>query len=473
MNSGPKSKREGLVFGYDTGGYSDTHSNRTTRRQHNKAKPGRFYRGRPTVNYVAYNNAVAQSSYTSYSATSAGTWNAKHPNAIRAYNAQGSDITGYYNGGVTDATNTYHAHWQFDEILNKPVVVMDCFDANWKAKSFGVSTNAWSTYGMTTGSKYVISWLQWTTHTNKAVSAGVYCKNSSGSTNFWDGRSSGSDTTALNTKAREWQRVYKVYTVSSSHHVATDYSIIYMYGHSNSPNGAGITIKIADVQIELNTDHPSSFLDSNTSGNTTTRSSTNSLIDLTKTRDIDVSNVSFDSNGFIEFDGTDDHINLADNPQAGDTAASWEFVVKFHQTHDDDTSTYRQLYIQEASIWVAQYHHKIGIDIHKDNGSWFDGDGGRNTGSQTAVVDANIWYHVVFTFNNGVIKGYLNNVLQFTTTVSGMTGGIRTGSTPRRIGRRSSQPLDGLLPIAKLYDTDLSAAEVKQNFNSYRKRFNL
>jgi hypothetical protein len=41
-----------------------------------------------------------------------------------------------------------------------------------------------------------------------------------------------------------------------------------------------------------------------------TRSSTQSLIDLTKTSTINVSNVSFDSTGQPTFDGTDDYIEL-------------------------------------------------------------------------------------------------------------------------------------------------------------------
>ena len=205
-----------------------------------------------------------------------------------------------------------------------------------------------------------------------------------------------------------------------------------------------------------------------------TRSDTASLIDLKRTTNIDTSNISFNSStGQPHFDGSDDFIDLANNPQVLDTQASWEFVVKFDVTHDDDTGTYRQLYIQESSVWIAQYLDKIGIDIAKDNGNWFDGNGGNTTSSQTAVVDANIWYHVVFTFNNGVIKGYLNNVLQFTTTVSGMTGGIRSGQTPRRIGRRTNQPLDGEMPVVRLYDTDLSALQVETNFKAYKNRFNI
>ncbi len=115
---GPNIERDGLVFGYDTMEVASTNPSFNNFLPYkNQGKGGRFFKGKPTTNFIAYQNAVAQSSYTTYSATSSGTWNAKHPNAIRAYNAEGTQITGYVNTGVTDYTNTYHAHWQFDKIL--------------------------------------------------------------------------------------------------------------------------------------------------------------------------------------------------------------------------------------------------------------------------------------------------------------------------------------------------------------------
>ena len=202
----------------------------------------------------------------------------------------------------------------------------------------------------------------------------------------------------------------------------------------------------------------------------TSRSSTQGLIDLKNTVSIDLSAVSFNSTAQPEFDGVDDSIPLASNLQNGDGAGSWEFVVNFDQCHSVDTSTYRQIYIQEASIWVAQYFGYIGIDIYKDNGSWFDGNGGVNTGSQIGPVVKDTWYHGVFTFNQGVIKGYLNGQLNFTNTVSGMTA-IQNGNTPRYIGRRTGQFLDGELPIFKVYNIALSQAEVTQNYNAQKNRF--
>ncbi len=203
------------------------------------------------------------------------------------------------------------------------------------------------------------------------------------------------------------------------------------------------------------------------------RSSTASLIDLKRTVNIDVSNISFDSAGQPDFDGTDDYIPLASNLQNGDSAGSWEFVVNFDECHNDDTSTYRQIYIQESSVWIAQYYDKIGIDMHKDNGGWFDGNGGLNTSSQIGPVVKDTWYHGIFTFDQGVIKGYLNGVLGFTTTQSGMSS-IKNGATHRNIGRRSNNlHLNGELPVFKLYDKALSQAEVTQNYKAYKNRFNI
>ena len=203
-----------------------------------------------------------------------------------------------------------------------------------------------------------------------------------------------------------------------------------------------------------------------------TRSATQGLLDLTGNRDLNLSTVSFDSDAQMIFDGTDDMIELTDNPQSGMNSVSWEFVSYFDLVHDNETSTYRQLYIQESSVWIGQYFDYIGIDIQKDNNVWFDGNGGRNTNSKIGPVNSGQYYHVVFTWDGTNVKGYLNGELGFTTAISGLTG-IRPGSAPRRIGRRSGNPLIGQLPSTKLYSRALTAAEVKNNFNNYKGRFNL
>jgi len=219
-----------------------------------------------------------------------------------------------------------------------------------------------------------------------------------------------------------------------------------------------------EYQVEINT-HPTQFT-------TGTRSATQGLLDRTGNETINLSDVSFNSNSEMIFDGTDDFIPLVDNPQNGENSVSWEFITKFDLVHDNETSTYRQLYIQESSVWIGQYYDYIGIDIAKDNGSWFDGNGGRVTSSKIGPVNSGEYYHVVFTWDGTNVKGYLNSELGFTTAISGLTG-IRNGVTPRRIGRRSGNPLIGEMPIVKLYNRTLTAAEVLQNFNATKSRFGL
>lgn len=223
-------------------------------------------------------------------------------------------------------------------------------------------------------------------------------------------------------------------------------------------------IYVKDFQVEQN-DYCTPYVDG-------TRSSTGALLDLAGGMNLDISTVSFDTNGQMTFDGSDDYIDIASNPSTGDSAASWEFVVKFDAVHDNETSVYRQLYIQEASVWIAQYYDYIGLDIRKDNNSWFDGNGGVVTSSQLGPVSSGTWYHGVWTFDSGNINGYLNNSLQVTKAISGMTG-IIVGTTPRRFGRRSSQPLIGDMPVFRVYNKALTAAEVEQNFLGFKTRFGI
>tara|TARA_R110000822_G_C15312239_1_gene492973 strand:- start:957 stop:2333 length:1377 start_codon:yes stop_codon:yes gene_type:complete len=458
MHSGPHIITDGLVFGYDTGQFSESNPNFNTFKPHrNQGRgAGRFFKGKPITNFIAYQNAVAQDTYTPYSRTSSGTWDAKHPNAIRAYNAQGSDLTGYVNSGVTDWTNTYHAHWQFDSILRKPVVVMDCFDSNWKAKSFDCNTSAWSTYGMTTGSKYVISWLQWTSNTNKYLSTGIYCKNTSGSRNFYDGRS-GNEASVKNTKTSTWQRVYKVYTISSAHDVTQDYQRIYMYGHYGT-NGAGVTVKIADVQLELNTDHPTAFLDSISTDSKTSRSSTASILDLAKTTDIDVSNVSFNSDGLPTFDGTDDIINTGMFTSRNPTyePLTIEAIVKSDTTSNarmwlDATSngTNQRLY---CALPYAGSSSPMGVQAS----AW-----------SISTPQNTDFHHIVITMNGTTCQLYLDGVAHSSKAYTSY------GLQSINIGGRNGYRWIGKIPVVKMHNKALSATEVEQNFKAYKNRFDI
>ena len=434
---------DALVFAYDTG---DTRNS---------------YRGEPTVNYIAHQNAVAQSSYTSYSATSNGTWNAKHSNAIRAYNIDGGDITVYINTGVGDWTNTYHAHWQYDIELGKPVAVMQALDGNWKAKSFGAGMGAWSSLGMSAGQKYTISWLQWTSDLNLCADTGFYSRNTSNTWGFHDGRSNGnSKNTLLNT----WQRVSYTFTVNAVRNLNDSNGNVYMYGHTTSNIGG--TLKIADVQLELK-DHATQFtgLTSGTNGRTT-RSSTQGLLDLTGNSTIDLANVSFDANAQMFFDGTDDRIILPPGslPTIGTNDFTLEFVCK-----NTRTNSYNHFF----SV-LDQYH--ISFKSYNVNGLLYvyRTSALSTTNSIPAYIPSrNDYYHIVAKRQGDNMQIYIN----------GESQGVKTGWGDVSIDNNlynsyigwgaGTEYSGGHYAIAKIYNRALTAAEVRNNYNQYKGRFNL
>ena len=256
----------------------------------------------------------------------------------------------------------------------------------------------------------------------------------------------------------EWKKYESTWTSSNTYGF-----ISYWWPNSTTDPYA---IDMCDFQVEINKGHSTNFVEG-------TRSNTESIIDLTGQRQLDTSNIEWSDLQHPHFHGASHYIDMSDNPQNGEQFASWEFVTKFDVIYPTDTSVYRQLYIQESSVWIAQYGTRmVGIDIAKDSGSWFDGNGGNVTSSQIGPVSSDIWYHIVFTWDGSNVKGYLNNELQFTTAISGLTS-IRNGATPRRIGRRSNQPFFGDIPIVRLYSKSLTQKEVTQNYLSFKNRFDL
>jgi hypothetical protein len=433
-SANPNIVEDGLVFMYDTA---------------NK----KSYVGEPTINYIYHQNAVAQSSYTTNFATTDGTYSTKHPKAIRAYNAAGTQLSNYYNSGVTDAANTYHGHWQYDPILKKPVVVMNDVDGQWKAKSFGTGMSSWSSYGKGYGDTYTISWLQWVDHLSKNAKAGLYSRTTGGTNGFHDGQANSAS--AYNTKLRTWQRVYQTYTTSSVRDLDSTYLSIYMYGHYN----VRATVKVADVQFTWG-DHPAQFSAENE------RTATEGLIDRTGNSTIDLSNVSFDNNAQITFDGTDDYAEVADQDSLDlTTAMSFEFVVK---ADSSQSNLYPRLI--DKTVYLIHLSSTSPFGIYQN----ITTSGGLRQTGVGSVVTSGSWTHIVCTYDGQYGKIYVDAELVKTRDFGSVLA-CNTNSSSLRIAGdgTTNRPLNGEMPISKIYNKVLTASEVLQNFNATRSRFGL
>lgn len=85
-------------------------------------------------------------------------------------------------------------------------------------------------------------------------------------------------------------------------------------------------------------------------------------------------------------------------------------------------------------------------------------------------IYVNNWYHVVGTWDGTTQRLYKNNVLSLS---SAQTGTLVTGSSTSYMLSLETESLNGYMPIARIYNRALSAAEIQQNFNAQKARFGL
>jgi|14BtaG_2_1085337.scaffolds.fasta_scaffold00495_7 hypothetical protein len=195
-----------------------------------------------------------------------------------------------------------------------------------------------------------------------------------------------------------------------------------------------------------------------------TRSATGSLIDLTGTNDIDVSDVSFDSNAQMTFDGTDDYISI---PTYTFGNGSWTLNA---WVNPNVVSGYN-IMSNSSGGPVANAFGFNGGKIHYRNydGVWRDHDG--NT-----TLPVNNWYMLTWvnyegaSASDGTMKMYVNGVADSDTFNSYTTN----GGPCNAIGRNwTSSFYNGKIPQVSINTKSLSDAEVRQNFNATKSRFQL
>jgi hypothetical protein len=187
---------------------------------------------------------------------------------------------------------------------------------------------------------------------------------------------------------------------------------------------------------------------------TGTRSATQGLLPVIGNSTIDLSNVSFDSNAQMTFDGTDDYLEVTSN-----------------------LGTLSQYTIEHVSFKGAENRMPISfrsgpIFYQYGDNSWYythGGVSGEYYYPKTKTING--WGHWVIVYNGSFVRIYRNGVYegqQATSGTANWTGGMRIGNYGY-----GSHPWLGQIAIAKMYNRALSDNEVKQNYQQYKTRFNL
>ena len=248
--------------------------------------------------------------------------------------------------------------------------------------------------------------------------------------------------------AGEWQRVSHTFTYSGTSNLDWRFRSI-NYNQSK--------VYIANIQLEVG---------SNASPFTaTSRSDTASLIDLKRTTDIDVSNISFDSTGQPEFDGSNDYIYI-DEGILNVSSFTVEAIVNITSTGNYNKPIFTCGNLSSTGIWFLKHRSGLGNRLVMHG---YDGVNPRiDVQSTNAVPDAENT-HVAVTFNGTSYQIYINGVADG----NSVSDNAIAASSDNYIGRQGSTYLLGDVPLLKIYNAALSATEIKQNFNAHKNRFNI
>jgi hypothetical protein len=404
MYSGPHIKRDGLVFGYDTG------ANPSSNFDH-KNKKRRFFKGRVSTNVVTNTNLD----------------------------------TGWSKG--------YQTAIEYNEI--KPPRGVNSQVVGFNKSS---SSSYWYSYGnyapQTPNTTYTVSIYVQTRDSNFRIR--FYTADNSETGRVW-----GSYITVPNDN--NWHRVVWPSFLNPSNSQSDSLS----FNMSMASSGDSSRTWFCAPQMEVGT-KASPFVEG-------TRSTTNSLLDLTKSTTIDVSNVSFGSDGLPTFDGTDDYLDLGSDITFK-TTGGWtvESVVKYNSVaggYNNVTSPAN--FIGSDSITYNSWYWSV---LNNKLALWNRSPGTWRYGSTTLQADT--WYHVVLvSYDSGTsYQMYLNGVAEGGDHTTYSWNASYSGLRVRYIGRGNSSNtrlVNGTIPLTKIYNRALTAQEVQQNYKAYKNRFNI
>ena len=194
-----------------------------------------------------------------------------------------------------------------------------------------------------------------------------------------------------------------------------------------------------------------------------TRSSTESLLDLTGNCSIDLTNAVFNSDGSFTFDGTNTAVPITGLTVKAQENKSYEAVIKL-PTGYAQTGNIIGGRGNSTNVFLVDSERKLrgGEDDQFVIGS---------TQMQTGI-----WYHVAYTFEfdgatTSIQKLYINGVLDNQTTQTNYIDVYVESTQYLGYDWRFAYYFNGDIAACKVYSKTLTATEVESNFKNYRKRF--
>jgi hypothetical protein len=194
----------------------------------------------------------------------------------------------------------------------------------------------------------------------------------------------------------------------------------------------------------------------------------------------------FDSGdgGSIVFDGTDDYVGLGSVDSsnalslAGTTGQTWEAWINV-----DGTGDQYQRIIDKSNEGGGTNGYVLSLDVNSNSGRIL-AKINNNTGDMpNGVYGENMyttgnWAHICVTRKNDTADTgwnfYSNAVVKLSRSTVNLT--VPTTTTNAKIGtwnHTTSREFNGKIAVVRLYNRDLSADEVLQNYNAEKSRYGL
>lgn len=203
---------------------------------------------------------------------------------------------------------------------------------------------------------------------------------------------------------------------------------------------------------------PLQFIDENT-----TRSSTDSLYDLTGNSGITL-NASYDSNGDLVFDGTDDHVLI--NRDVLSANSPYTLFTILRPTNISSPN--------DSFPWYNSYPNGFWHHVSANGIAWrHQGQSGTLGGLN---IQNNVYTSLSVSWDGSTLTLYQNGVLVNSVSV---TAGHGINSSSNKIGMLSNRGAandynyNGKAPVNLVYNRALSAAEILQLHNHYKSRYNI
>lgn len=256
---------------------------------------------------------------------------------------------------------------------------------------------------------------------------------------------------------KEWQRFEYTWTASNTFG-------FYIYFWPSSPGSLPYFVDLADLQAEVNKGHATPFTLSE-------RTAEESLIDITGNNVVDISNVSFDPDGSLTFDGTNDFITTGINsPNWAAETFTIEGWVKYDNINGDDG--WFELQRNGANFGLTT--------VVRTNRFYFYWIGHGSTAGYNISSPAfisNSWIHITITHQGTEsttnTEVYANTKIYINGEhVPHTGGGSAAASDGGELLVGSQQyPFAGDIPYFKYYNRQLTADEISANYKSTKSRF--